>query len=63
MMGVIEAQQFIWGTAVRSSRRRSPRLSHAKDTGGLRASGTRRAPTAAKALNLRPGDEVITTPF
>jgi len=61
MMKVVETQVFIMGrrseleTAV-------ARLSHAKHGIGC-ASGTDALLLPLKALNLKPGDEVITTPF
>ena len=62
MMGVIEAQQFIMGPAVGRLEVEIARLSHAKHGVGC-ASGTDALLLPLKALNLRPGDEVITTPF
>jgi dTDP-4-amino-4,6-dideoxygalactose transaminase len=62
MMGVIESQQFIMGPAVGRLEAEVARLSHAKHGIGC-ASGTDALLLPLKALNLRPGDEVITTPF
>jgi dTDP-4-amino-4,6-dideoxygalactose transaminase len=62
MMGVIEAQQFIMGPAVPRLEAEVARLSHAKHGIGC-ASGTDALLLPLKALNLRPGDEVITSPF
>ena len=62
MMGVIETQHFIMGPAVGQLEVEIARLSHAKHGVGC-ASGTDALLLPLKALNLRPGDEVITTPF
>ena len=62
MMRVIEAQQFIMGPAVPQLEAEIARLSHAKHGVGC-ASGTDALLLPLKALNLQPGDEVITTPF
>jgi dTDP-4-amino-4,6-dideoxygalactose transaminase len=62
MMKVVETQQFIMGPAVPQLEIEVARLSHAKHGIGC-ASGTDALLLPLKALNLKPGDEVITTPF
>ena len=62
MMRVIETQQFIMGPAVPQLESEIARLSHAKHGIGC-ASGTDALLLPLKALNLKPGDEIITTPF
>src|SRR6266850_1229237 len=62
MMQVIETQQFIMGSSVPELEVEIARLSHAKHGIGC-ASGTDALLLPLKALNLKPGDEVITTPF
>jgi len=62
MMRVVETQQFIMGPAVPQLETEIARLSHAKHGVGC-ASGTDALLLPLKALNLQPGDEVITTPF
>ncbi len=62
MMQVVETQQFIMGPAVPQLEIEIARLSHAKHGIGC-ASGTDALLLPLKALNLKPGDEVITTPF
>lgn len=62
MMKVIETQQFIMGPSVPQLEAEIARLSHAKHGIGC-ASGTDALLLPLKALNLKPGDEVITTPF
>lgn len=62
MMQVIETQQFIMGASVPQLEAEVARLSHAKHGIGC-ASGTDALLLPLKALNLKPGDEVITTPF
>jgi dTDP-4-amino-4,6-dideoxygalactose transaminase len=62
MMKVIETQQFIMGQQVPQLEAEIARLSHAKHGIGC-ASGTDALLLPLKALNLKPGDEVITTPF
>jgi dTDP-4-amino-4,6-dideoxygalactose transaminase len=59
---VIESQQFIMGPAVPQLEAEIAALSRAKHGIGC-ASGTDALLLPLKALNLRPGDEVITTPF
>ncbi len=59
---VIEAQQFIMGPAIPKLEAEVAALSHAKYGIGC-ASGTDALLLPLKALNLKPGDEVITTPF
>jgi dTDP-4-amino-4,6-dideoxygalactose transaminase len=62
MMRVVETQQFIMGPAVPQLEAEIARLSHARHGVGC-ASGTDALLLPLKALNLKPGDEVITTPF
>jgi len=62
MMRVVETQQFIMGPAVPQLEAEIARLSHATHGVGC-ASGTDALLLPLKALDLRPGDEVITTPF
>lgn len=62
MQRVIEAQQFIMGGAVAELEAAVARLS-AVPHGIACASGTDALLLPLRALNLRPGDEVITTPF
>ncbi|HET9386529.1 MAG TPA: DegT/DnrJ/EryC1/StrS family aminotransferase [Gemmatimonadales bacterium] len=62
MMPVIESQQFIMGASVPQLEAEVAKLSHAKHGIGC-ASGTDALLLPLKALNLKPGDEVITTPF
>ena len=62
LMSVVESQQFIMGEAVGKLEAEVARLSHARFGIGC-ASGTDALLLALKALNLRPGDEVITTTF
>jgi dTDP-4-amino-4,6-dideoxygalactose transaminase len=62
MMEVIERQSFIMGPEVPRLEDEIARISHAKH-GIACASGTDALLLPLKALGLRPGDEVITTPF
>jgi dTDP-4-amino-4,6-dideoxygalactose transaminase len=62
MMAVIERQSFIMGPEVGQLEARIAQLSHARHGVGC-ASGTDALVLPLKALDLRPGDEVITTPF
>jgi dTDP-4-amino-4,6-dideoxygalactose transaminase len=62
MMAVIERQGFIMGPEVGRLEAEIARLSHAKH-GIACASGTDALLLPLKALDLRPGDEVITTAF
>jgi len=62
MMEVIERQSFIMGPEVPRLEAEIARLSHTKH-GIACASGTDALLLPLKALDLRPGDEVITTPF
>lgn len=62
MMSVIERQAFIMGPEVAQLESEIARLSHAKH-GIACASGTDALLLPLKALDLHPGDEVITTPF
>ncbi len=60
--GVVESQQFIMGPAVAQLETAVARLSGAAHGIGC-ASGTDALLLPLKALDLKPGDEVITTPF
>lgn len=62
MMAVIDRQGFIMGPEVSRLESEVARLSHARHGIGC-ASGTDALLLPLKALGLRPGDEVITTPF
>jgi dTDP-4-amino-4,6-dideoxygalactose transaminase len=62
MMAVIERQGFIMGPEVARLEAEIARLSHAKH-GIACSSGTDALLLPLKALDLKPGDEVITTPF
>src|SRR5688572_1556310 len=62
MMKIVETQQFIMGPSVPQLEAEIAKLSHAKHGIGC-ASGTDALLLPLKALNLQPGDEVITTPF
>src|SRR4029079_9388913 len=62
MMSVIERQSFIMGPEVGQLETEIARLSRAKH-GIACASGTDALLLPLKALDLQPGDEVITTPF
>lgn len=62
MMAVIERQGFIMGPEVSRLETEIARLSHTRH-GIACASGTDALLLPLKALDLRPGDEVITTPF
>ena len=62
MMAVIERQGFIMGPEVAQLEAEIARLSHAGH-GVACASGTDALLLPLKALDLRPGDQVITTPF
>jgi len=62
LQAVIESQQFIMGPAVPQLETAVAQLSHARHGIGC-ASGTDALLLPLKALALRPGDEVITTPF
>jgi dTDP-4-amino-4,6-dideoxygalactose transaminase len=59
---VIESQQFIMGPAIAQLEARVAELSHARHGVGC-ASGTDALLLPLRALDLRPGDAVITTPF
>ncbi|HET7791337.1 MAG TPA: DegT/DnrJ/EryC1/StrS family aminotransferase [Gemmatimonadales bacterium] len=59
---VIESQQFIMGPAIGQLEAEVARLSHARHGVGC-ASGTDALLLPLKALGLKPGDEVVTTPF
>jgi len=59
---VIDAQQFIMGPAIPQLEAEIAKLSRAKHGIGC-ASGTDALLLPLKALELKPGDEVITTPF
>ena len=60
--GVLESQQFIMGPAVAQLEAAVARLCHARHGIGC-ASGTDALLLPLKTLDLRPGDEVITTAF
>ena len=62
VMAVIERQGFIMGPEVAKLEAAVAALSHAKHAVGC-ASGTDALLLPLKALDLKPGDEVITTPF
>ena len=62
ILRVIESQQFIMGPAVPQLEAEVAKLCHAKHGIGC-ASGTDALLLPLKALGLRPGDQVITTPF
>ena len=62
VQAVIEAQQFIMGPPVPALETALARLSHARH-GIACASGTDALLLPLHALGLKPGDEVITTPF
>ena len=62
MMAVIERQGFIMGPEVARLEAEIAHLSHAKH-GIACSSGTDALLLPLKALDLKPGDEVITTPF
>ena len=62
LQAVIESQQFVMGPAVPQLEAELAKLSHAKH-GIACASGTDALLLPLKALDLKPGDEVITTPF
>ena len=62
LLRVIEAQQFIMGPAIAQLEVAIAALSRAKHGVGC-ASGTDALLLPLKALDLKPGDEVITTPF
>ena len=59
---VVDAQTFILGKPVQDLEERIAALSHARFGVGV-ASGTDALLLPLKALDLEPGDEVITTPF
>ena len=62
MMDVIERQQFIMGAEIAELEKKVAELSHAKHAIGC-ASGTDAILLPLKALNLKPGDEVIAPAF
>jgi dTDP-4-amino-4,6-dideoxygalactose transaminase len=62
LQAVIESQQFVMGPAVAELEAKVAELSHARHGVGC-ASGTDALLLPLRALDLRPGDEVITTPF
>jgi dTDP-4-amino-4,6-dideoxygalactose transaminase len=62
LMAVVERQTFIMGPEVGQLEAEIARLSHTKH-GIACASGTDALLLPLKALDLKPGDEVITTPF
>lgn len=62
MMDVVERQQFIMGPEIVELEAQVAALSHSRH-GIACASGTDALLLPLRALDLRPGDEVITTPF
>lgn len=62
LQAVIESQQFIMGPSILELEAKIAELSHARHGIGC-ASGTDALLLPLKALSLKPGDEVITTPF
>jgi dTDP-4-amino-4,6-dideoxygalactose transaminase len=62
MMDVIERQQFIMGPEIAELEKHVAELSHTKHAIGC-ASGTDAIMLPLKALNLKPGDEVIAPAF
>ena len=62
LMELAESQQFILGKPVQELETRIAELSRARFGVGV-ASGTDALLVPLKALDLKPGDEVITTPF
>jgi dTDP-4-amino-4,6-dideoxygalactose transaminase len=62
MMAVVERQGFIMGPEVAQLEGEVARLSNARHAVGC-ASGTDALLLPLRALDLKPGDEVITTPF
>jgi dTDP-4-amino-4,6-dideoxygalactose transaminase len=62
VMGIMEAQTFILGEPVSRLESAVAELSHTRFAVGC-ASGTDALILALRALDLSPGDEVITTPF
>src|SRR5439155_15437051 len=62
MQAVVESQQFVMGPAVAQLEVEIARLARAQH-GIACASGTDALLLPLMALQLRPGDEVITTPF
>src|ERR1043165_4710338 len=62
MMDVVDSQLFILGAAVERLEREVAALSHTRYAVGC-ASGTDALLLALRALDVGPGDEVVTTPF
>src|SRR3954469_18423771 len=62
MMKVVDSQLFILGAAVEELEGQVAKLSHSRYAIGC-ASGTDAILLAMRALDIGPGDEVITTPF
>jgi dTDP-4-amino-4,6-dideoxygalactose transaminase len=62
LQAVIESQQFVMGPAVPKLESAIAELAHARH-GIACASGTDALLLPLKALDLKPGDEVVTTPF
>jgi len=60
--GIVESQLFILGAPVERLEREVAALSHTKYAVGC-ASGTDALLLALRALDVGPGDEIITTPF
>src|SRR3954454_19214873 len=62
MMEIVDSQLFILGAPVERLEQQVAELSHTKYAVGC-ASGTDALLLALRALDIGPGDEVITTPF
>jgi dTDP-4-amino-4,6-dideoxygalactose transaminase len=62
MMSVVDDQAFILGTPVERLEKAVAELSHSKFAIGC-ANGTDAILLALRALDVKPGDEVVTTPF
>lgn len=62
LLGVVESQRFIMGEAVTQLEEAVAEFSHARFGIGC-ASGTDALLLSLKTLDLKPGDEVITSPF
>src|SRR5262245_16895998 len=62
LQAVVDSQQFLMGAAVAQLEAAVAKVSHARHGVGC-ASGTDALLLPLKILGLRPGDEVVTTPF